>query len=627
MKLKKYFIGTIAAVFFYNTFAFEIILPAAPTAAEKTAKAEIENYLKKAAAPFTIFGKKAKIYIGDSAVAAENKIICADMAEEAWVIKTVKPDILILAGGGTRGTLYAVYHFLEKYIGIRWWNPFDEYVPAAGPINLQTVNDSGKPEIMIRDIYRNPKYPDDKGRWCARNRVNIDGEGRISKEYGGDFYYGLPYHTHTISRNDGYLPPDKYFAAHPEYYALVKGKREAAMFKGQPCFTHPDLPGIFINRLKEFIAVDEANAKKRGENPPRLYDLSINDNTAWCECERCTDALKTLKKSDLYVAFANKIADFLAKYRPGYYLQIAAYFTTLEPPVKTIPADNLMIRVTYTHGPRHYSVNSEENKNFRDILLKWRKIAKHLSIWEYGITFDDSAGLPFPNEWVIADNKRFYRDCKVMNILIEHEHPEVADMWDMKIWLEAKLQENPDLDIMVLMNDFISKYYGPAAPQIMKYRQTLRKWAIKNNSQVAYFSPDRKAFRYIDYPAITEMQKIFDEAENMVKNQEVYLVRVRRARFALDLCQGYTLRHHLRRSALKHKADLAKFTKLCDDALVRADATYQLNRKRFLRTGRTPHFWQEKMTIEQMFEKLVRGKAIDKKQQSTGPAANLQIGK
>lgn len=626
MNLKHFLSGTAAIASIVHLCAFEVILPPNPTPAEKTAKAELENYLGKAAAPFTVFGKNAKIYLGNSAVAAANKVNCKNMPEEAWVIKTVKPDALIIAGGGARGTLYAAYNFLEKYIGVRWWNPFDEYVPAAKNINLSEVNDSGKPEIMIRDIYRNPKYPDDKGRWAARNRINIDGESRISQEYGGDFYYGLPYHTHTISRADGYLPPQKYFASHPEYYSLVKGKRIGTMFKGQPCFSHPDLPEIFIKRLKEFIAEDEATARKNGINPPILYDLSINDNTAWCECERCSEALKTLRRSDLYLAFSNKIADFLAKYRPGYFLQISAYFTTLEPPVKTIPADNLIVRVVYTHGPRHYPINSEENKKFRDVLLQWRKIAKHISIWEYGITFDDSAGLPFPNEWVIADNKRFYRDCKVMNILIEHEHPEVADMWDMKIWMEAKLQENPNLDTRTLMEDFITKYYGPAAAKIMQYRETLLKYAIKNNSQVAYFSPGRDAFRYLDCKAITEMQKIFDEAEETVKGQELYFHRVRRARFALDLCQGYTLKGYLRRSALKNRLNMKEFNQACNEALVRADKTYQLTRKRFQRTGRTPHFWQEKMTIEQMFAKLVHGKEIDKKQQSNAPAANLQIG-
>lgn len=628
MNWKKSILSIVAFTSLLHMCAFEVILPSAPDPAEKTAKAELENYIRKAAAPFTIFGKKAKIYIGDSAVARANKIDCKSMPEESWIIKTVQPDILILAGGGYRGTLYAAYHFLEKYIGIRWWNPFDEYIPAAKAVDLQSINDSGKPKIMIRDIYRNPKYPEDKGRWCARNRINIDGESLISKEYGGGYYYGLPYHTHTISRADGYLPPQKYFASHPEYYSLVKGKRESAMFKGQPCFSHPDLPDIFINKLKEFIAKDEAVAKKRGVPAPILYDLSINDNAVWCECELCSKALKTLKRSDLYINFANKIANFLAEYRPGYYLQIAAYFTTLEPPVKAVPADNLMIRVTYTHGPRHYPIDSPENKKFRDILLQWRKIAKHISIWEYGITFDDSAGLPFANEWVIDDNKRFYRDCNVANILIEHEHPDIADMWDMKIWLEAKLQEDPDLDGDELMQEFINKYYGPAAGKIMQYRKTLRKWAIQNKSKVAYFSPGREAFHYIDYHAISEMQKIFDEAEALVKDQQFYFTRVRRARFALDLCQGYTLRTHLRRSALKNRAKMDQFNKACEEALLRADSTFQTTRKRFVgRVGRTPHFWQEKMTLDQMFEKFVRGKKLNAKEQSAAPAANLQIGK
>lgn len=37
---------------------------------------------------------------------------------------------LLLAGGRPRGTLYAVYRFLQEFCGVRWWAPWAADVPA-----------------------------------------------------------------------------------------------------------------------------------------------------------------------------------------------------------------------------------------------------------------------------------------------------------------------------------------------------------------------------------------------------------------------------------------------------------------------------------------------------------------
>ena len=46
--------------------------------------------------------------------------------------------------------------------------------------------------------------------------------------------------THTLL---DYLPVKKYGAEHPEYFALVKGKRDLEAGRGepQPCVTNPDV--------------------------------------------------------------------------------------------------------------------------------------------------------------------------------------------------------------------------------------------------------------------------------------------------------------------------------------------------------------------------------------------------
>ena len=112
-----------------------IVVGAAPTPDEQTAAAELAEYLAKATGrtfPVTPEAKAPKdqrcIYVGHTAFAKAHGLDPAKLAPEQWVMRTVGRD-LVLAGGRPRGTLYAVYRFLEDVVGVHWWNPCEQTVP------------------------------------------------------------------------------------------------------------------------------------------------------------------------------------------------------------------------------------------------------------------------------------------------------------------------------------------------------------------------------------------------------------------------------------------------------------------------------------------------------------------
>ena len=89
---------------------------------EKTAMRELEEYLTRrvGAACVTVGGHSNVVFhVGDSAFAAEMGLESGRMENEAWVIRSFGGNV-VLTGGGTRGCLYAVYHFLEDFCGVRW---------------------------------------------------------------------------------------------------------------------------------------------------------------------------------------------------------------------------------------------------------------------------------------------------------------------------------------------------------------------------------------------------------------------------------------------------------------------------------------------------------------------------
>ena len=538
-----------------------------------TAVKELKHYLDLCAKDIKIDGKSAVFYIGDTAKAKAAGINTAELAEEEWLIKSDKNNIFI-TGGGKRGTLYGVFVFIEKYLGVRYFSAYEEYIPAKKELAFKSFNEQGKPFFIMRNVFRDPKFHKDKGRFAAKMRINQDGQTPISAEYGGDYAYGLPAHVHSIERSDGYLPTSKYFKTHPEYYALIDGKRNGSAGRGQICFSNPDLIPIFKSKLREYVKKSEEKARKAGVDMPKIYDISINDNVYFCQCKSCDEAVKKYNRSGVMLRFLNPIAEDLKSYRPDCFVQTLAYFSTIDAPKDTIAADNIIIRFCDTYSNLTEDIKSPVNKSFHDIIINWSKVCKQLVIWDYAITYDESAGMPYTSEFDYDTNFKFYADNNVKGVFMEHENPDNADVYDLKVYLEAKYLENPYLDFKEVYNDFMSKYYGKAAGKIEEYRRRLEKAAVQNKAPMAYFAPDTTGFIYIDLATILDCRRILAEAEEKVKDDPVILHRVRRAGFGADLALGYWLTFSYMIQAKIEGNNIAEIQRLAAEARSRLLDTY-----------------------------------------------------
>ena len=542
--------------------------PAAETAAK-----ELKHYINLCSNDVKINGKSAVFHIGNTAKARTLGIDTAKLAEEEWIIKSDKNDVVI-TGGGTRGTLYGVFIFIEKYLGVRYFSAYEEYIPAKKTFDINSLNDKGKPFFLMRNVFRDPKFHKDKGRFAAKMRINQDGQTPISAEYGGDYAYGLPAHVHSIERADGYLPTSKYFKTHPEYYALIDGKRNGSAGRGQICFSNPDLIPLFKSKLREYVRRSEERAAKAGVEMPKIYDISINDNVYFCQCKDCNEAVKKYNRSGVLLRFLNPIAEDLKSYRPKCFVQTLAYFSTIDAPKDTVAADNIIIRFCDTYSTLTEDIKSPVNKNFHDIIIKWSKVCKNLVIWDYAITYDDSAGMPYTSEFDYDTNFKFYADNNVKGVFMEHENPENADIYDLKVYLEAKYLENPYLNFNKVYNDFMDKYYGSAAGKIKEYRLRLEKAANENKAPMAYFAPDTTGFIYIDLDTVLDCRRILAEAEDKVKNAPVLLHRVQRAAFGTDLALGYWLTFSYMIQAKLDGKNTAEIQRLAAESRTRMLNTY-----------------------------------------------------
>jgi hypothetical protein len=187
------------------------------------------------------------ILIGAEAIAAAGlQVNMEKMGEEGFNIDIAR-DKLAIYGGRPRGTLYGVYEFFEQYCGVRYLTHDHTFYPEEGrdkDFRIKGHNYSYVPPFAFRWSYygetnRNPAF-------AAQLRTNtVSG----SEKLGGITGYKL------VGHNVAYLvPPAIYGKEHPEYYALVNGRRVLDMHGGGPqlCMTNPEVLEIVIKATLDY---------------------------------------------------------------------------------------------------------------------------------------------------------------------------------------------------------------------------------------------------------------------------------------------------------------------------------------------------------------------------------------
>lgn len=510
-----------------------IVLSDNPTDGEKTAANELSHYLEQVTgAAFPIVPESAstgsgpRIYVGPSAFARANALDFGGWGPEEWSMRTVGQD-LILAGGRPRGTLYAVYHFLEDVVGVHWWNPFEETIPNRPVLDIPSLDRKGNPVIRYRDIYM--LYGGDEGRFAARNRLNRDGDAGISGEYGGEMGYGPPYHVHTFNM---YIPPETYFQAHPEWFSLLDGKRTAE--HAQLCLTNPELRSVFLEKLKGYIEQSRASALVAGAPAPTVFDVSQNDWEGMCQCAAC-QAITLSEESEAgpLFEFVNYLAESIGRDYPEVYLDTLAYMMTQKPPKTIRPRDNVIVRLCDTGSNFTHDIMALDNTPFRKHLLRWSAITKNLRIWNYAVTYAAPYGLPLPTAQTYAVNYRFFSEHNVEGVFTEHEYPILADLRDFKVWIMMKTLEDPYQDYDALVRTFTEGFYGAAGRAVRDYLNLLQK---ASEAKPSYLSMGAipPQYRYLTLDFMQEAHGLFEQAEKAVQDDAVLLSRVRHARLPLD---------------------------------------------------------------------------------------------
>ena len=517
--------------------AFEISGPTEPAPAEATAMRELKTYLERrfAGSSLTVDGHRDVAFqVGKTDFARRQGVDASKLADEQWVIRSFGRSV-VLVGGGDRGTLYAVYHFLEDFCDVRWWSETEEDVPS-GALDLPRLNAIGKPAFPYRDDYRSDSPREATSEFAVRRRLNRNGDVDIPLALGGSYAFGPPYYCHTFNR---YINWKELGGKRPELFSQVDGKRCGGQdFKtgGQLCLSNPEVFAIIRDGLVGYATNGIVRARRKGLSTPIAFEVSMNDNWRYCQCADCKIQMAEGGVTAQYLEFANRLAAELKCVRPDAFLSTLAYYFTEEPPSNSVrAADNVIIKLCNTRSNLAAPfLEPGDNDIMRDLIRKWEKLAKHLFVWDYDQTFTVATyGLPFPSEFHLADKYRFYREHHVDGIFWQQTMGPDEDIPEIKFYLKSRLFEDPYVDYPKLLERTFAEYFGPkAGPLLLAARRRMVAAQARNRGRLLWF-PQFNQWNFIRAEDLAFMNAQWDAAEKAVAREPVFLRRVTRARSGL----------------------------------------------------------------------------------------------
>jgi hypothetical protein len=504
--------------------AYVIVVDPGATPAERHAADELSSLLKQVTgAEFPVqatatlpAGPALLVGPGQAAAGLAPDLRLDTLDPDGLVIESRGPHLL-LAGDRPRGTLYAVYTFLEDTVGCRWWSSKVSFIPALPELTIPEQHVRYVPPLEYREPFWFDAYDAD---FAVRNQSNGMAT-RLDEARGGKLSYaGIFVHTFDLL-----VPPGTHFKDHPEWFSEINGQRVGGGDgeRTQLCVTNAELKGFLIQQVLQRLA----------ENPEAtIVSVSQNDWDNHCQCAPCK-ALEDAEGSPAgpLLHLVNAIATEVGKTYPQVAVDTLAYQYTRKPPRHVKPLPNVIVRLCSIECDFAHPLTAESNRTFADDIKGWSAICKRLYIWDYTTNFSHYIQ-PHPNLRVLGPNIRFFVANGVKGIFEQGGYQSPGgEFAELRAWVLAKLLWNPQRDDRALVDEFVRGYYGPAAPFIAEYIQRLHDEAEARNTYLNIGMTTSAGF--LNLTLLSQAERLFNQAEAAAQADPQLLQRVQVARLPL----------------------------------------------------------------------------------------------
>ncbi|MGC9319809.1 MAG: DUF4838 domain-containing protein, partial [Armatimonadota bacterium] len=390
------------------------------------------------------------ILVGASSLTADLGLP-EDLAGDEFIIRAA-PGRLVLLGhdallGGDAGDAFspgrcksgtsnAVHAFLHDHCGARWLMPgrLGEVLPDHSTLEVPAIDRREQPWRIysLGSLSR-------ESEWAARHLI---GSRVFIMHRGGHLWYSL-------------VPEEQHFAEHPEWFALIKGRRQGQ--GNHLCTTNPEVFNLALDGLRELFDAGY-----------EWVELGQSDGYQRCRCPEC-EALDEYCEAvgywvpgvpaDRVHLFHDALARAVAQSHPGRTVLIISYGPTGEVPAAIERlGDNVAIE--FTHNPQ-------------SLIDRWTDYHDRFTAYVYWFGLYQRMGFgPKSSPQHVADEVRRMRQAGVEAFYLCGG----GECWATEApayYVYSRLQRDPELQADALVDEFCRALFGPAAEAMREYFDTL----------------------------------------------------------------------------------------------------------------------------------------------------------
>ncbi len=426
------------------------------------------------------------ILIGETKAGKKLGYRAGELREEGLRVVTLPSGgILVygrdLAANGmkTEGTRYAVAHFLERQLGCRWLWPgkSGEVIPERKTISIAPVDETDAPALPFR-VMRASGYLSERALKGVKSMGRSEEEFRRQvaayQEWTQVQKLGASVKLHYQHAYHGW--GERFMKQHPEWFALQpNGTRKQELTREVLAFTNAALADEVAREKIAELAAD-----------PALVSASISPNdgssvNSICMSEEARkldppngdpvkllfnlDGKRVYRKypslTDRYLTFFNRVAEKVAAAYPDRYVAAYAYGPYRSAPLYQPVHPNLMVCfVGFTYG------NEYQRTSDRDKWDGWASRAKYIILRPNALLSGGAYPMNYGRK-MASDLAHCYETG-----MAGADFSSVAGHWSnigLNYYLLPRLLWNPTADVDAMINDYLEKGFGPAAPVMARY--------------------------------------------------------------------------------------------------------------------------------------------------------------
>jgi hypothetical protein len=530
-----------------STSDFVIVLAADAGETIRFAAEELQRYLKEMSgatlpiAPQAGADKRTIVLRESPRAAGRMALPQIDEPFDGYAV-ALGPNGGEIVGQSPRGVLYGVYEFLER-LGCRWYYPphdpkDPEIVPKRSHLSVPPFRYEVSSPPAMRTFVIRAAGPEPEAMalrevdWAAKARFNAIQYERLWLDENRKLRSGVPggkvgevlrairrrgMHTFGIEHAFRFfLPTEKYFDTHPEWFGL-RGRQRVPHRGGgaQFCWSNPDAVATFVGNVTAWL---------KTKPPIDLLKIGAEDGPPPCACDRC----KSLNPSDWYQQIANRITARAAELNPRLLTISPVGYPPLKvPPKSTKPHPRL--HAMYEHWGRDHSMSFNDPRYPSADVDRWRAATDgRMSVLLYYGGLMTSPAVPPPYTKTFAGDRAF---------MLRHT-PEgfFAIQFPKNTWwttgfnnyLVGRAGYDAQLDPEGVLDDYCRGYYGPAAGPMLRYYRDLA-GDVAFSYRVARATRAAPAARAADRERLRGLGRVLSEARTAAAGHTPFDYRVSKA--------------------------------------------------------------------------------------------------